>query len=95
MDALEWLQQWYHAQTDGNWEHLFGVAIETLDNPGWHLTIDIEDTELWEKDLDFVSIERSEHNWVMYKIKEMKFDASGGPMNLGEMIEIFRKISEE
>jgi hypothetical protein len=94
MEALEWLQHWYQSQTDGDWEHTHGVELGTLDNPGWTLKIDLDGTDHWEKDLDLVQIERSEHDWVFYKIKDMKFDASGGPMNLTEMIEIFRKIIE-
>ena len=94
METLQWLQQWYQSQCDGDWEHTYGVDIGTLDNPGWTLKIDLDGTDLWEKDLDFVKIERSEHDWIMYKIKDMKFDAAGGPMNLTEIIEIFRKIAE-
>lgn len=94
MEALEWLQRWYQSQTDGDWEHSYGVHLETLDNPGWRLKIDLEGTDLWEKDLDLVKIERSEHDWVFYKIKDMKFVAAGGPLNLTEMIETFRKVVE-
>ena len=37
-DELSWLQQWYSAHCDGEWEHGFGVTIATLDNPGWSVT---------------------------------------------------------
>ncbi|MEO5584513.1 MAG: immunity 53 family protein [Flavobacteriales bacterium] len=94
METFEWLQQWYQSQTDGNWEHSYGVKIETLDNPGWQLKIDLAGTDLWEKDLDWVMIERSENDWVGYKIKDMTFYASGGPMNLTEIIGIFREMVE-
>ena len=42
---IEWLEQWYVAQCDGDWEHAKGVKIETLDNPGWLLTVDLAGTE--------------------------------------------------
>ena len=29
------LQKWYKSQCNGDWEHSFGIKIETLDNPGW------------------------------------------------------------
>ncbi|WP_239135544.1 Imm53 family immunity protein, partial [Actinoplanes derwentensis] len=29
-DALTWLQGWYATQCDGDWEHEYGVSIETL-----------------------------------------------------------------
>ena len=46
---VEWLEKWYKKQCDGDWEHMFGVQIYTLDNPGWRVKIDIADTELEEK----------------------------------------------
>jgi hypothetical protein len=33
-EILPWLQGWYATQCDGDWEHEYGVSIETLDNPG-------------------------------------------------------------
>ncbi|MFE4959105.1 Imm53 family immunity protein [Streptomyces sp. NPDC056653] len=31
---LDWLQNRYAQQCDGDWEHEWGVKIATLDNPG-------------------------------------------------------------
>jgi hypothetical protein len=33
IDVLGWLEQWYQQQCDDEWEHHYGVTIETLDNP--------------------------------------------------------------
>ena len=44
LSNIEWLQQWYQKNCDGEWEHLYGIEIETLDNPGWHVKIDLEET---------------------------------------------------
>ncbi|MEH0820740.1 Imm53 family immunity protein [Micromonospora sp. CPCC 205714] len=41
-----WLQAWYATQCDGEWEHEFGIQIETVDNPGWSVSIDLGDTAL-------------------------------------------------
>lgn len=49
-DVLQWLQNWYISQVDGDWEHQYGVAIETLDNPGWKVTIDLQRTYLAQKE---------------------------------------------
>ena len=35
---------WYLSQCNGDWEHAYGVKIDTLDNPGW--TLEVEDTVL-------------------------------------------------
>ena len=39
MDALNWINGWFQSNCDGDWEHGFGITIETLDNPGWCVKI--------------------------------------------------------
>ena len=43
---LRGLQLCYLSRCDGDWEHSFGVVVETLDNPGWRLLVDLEGTGL-------------------------------------------------
>ena len=50
MDILIWLQNWYKQQCDGCWEHLYGIEIGNLDNPGWTVKIDLSDTSYEDKD---------------------------------------------
>jgi hypothetical protein len=40
------LQVWYAAQCDDEWEHHHGIKIESCDNPGWWVKIDLKGTEL-------------------------------------------------
>ncbi len=47
-DALYLLQRWYLGQCDGEWEHGYGVSIDTIDNPGWRLRVELADTALQE-----------------------------------------------
>lgn len=46
MEILEWIQNWYIKKCDGDWQHLYGIKIYNVDNPGWAVEIDIIDTEL-------------------------------------------------
>jgi len=46
VDELEWLEQWYAAQCVGDWAEDRGVKIDTLDNPGWLLKVDLRGTDL-------------------------------------------------
>jgi hypothetical protein len=46
MSHLKALQEWYAAMSDGDWEHELGISIETIDNPGWVVSIDLEGTPL-------------------------------------------------
>lgn len=41
-----WLCSWYAAQANEEWEHEFGIHLDTLDNPGWTLAIDVAETGL-------------------------------------------------
>ncbi|MGT2440121.1 Imm53 family immunity protein [Bradyrhizobium betae] len=45
-DVLERLERWYAAQCNGDWEHTYGITIETLDNPGWSFKVELRDTYL-------------------------------------------------
>ncbi len=46
MSLLQELEQWYLRQCDGEWEHSFGMRIETIDNPGWVIEVDLAGTRL-------------------------------------------------
>jgi Immunity protein 53 len=87
--ALVRLQEWYRSQCDGDWEHSYGVKIETLDNPGWLVTIDLTDTA-WERlSRPQEIVQRSDADWVQSEIAEGKFVGCGGVGNLEEVLELF------
>lgn len=85
-----WLQNWYHQNCDGDWEHSKGIQIGTLSNPGWFIKIDIEDTELQNKKFNKIFIERSENDWLFCDKREGFFEGNCGPFNLPEVLQIFR-----
>jgi hypothetical protein len=87
---LRWLMEWYASQCNGNWEHQFGVRLETLDNPGWRLEIDLEGTKL--EGRQFKQVEHnlmSDVSWLICKLENMKFIARCGPRDLSSVIAIF------
>jgi hypothetical protein len=93
--VLERLQDWYLAQCDEDWEHSYGVKIDTLDNPGWLLDVDLKDTSLEFRPFEKVHIQRSdEHDWVRCKIEDAKFSGACGPKNLEEMLCCFLDWAE-
>lgn len=100
MDLLLWLQKWYSENCDGGWEHFFGVKIDTLDNPGWRVEIDITDTPLEEKVFPEISYYNSDEDWLHCRISEglfngKVFDGSGDQTKLTVILETFRKWAEE
>ena len=58
------LQKWYASQCDGDWEHSNGIKIMSIDNPGWHVAINLTDTELEGKQVDLIQIERTEEDVI-------------------------------
>jgi hypothetical protein len=89
MDLLQRLQRWYTIHCDGDWEHEYGVSISTLDNPGWDVKINLEDTCLRNAQLEYKLIERSPTNWIGCAVKEGSFNGIGGPENLSEILTYF------
>jgi hypothetical protein len=89
MTNLERLQAWHVSQSDGDWEHCFGISISTLDNPGWEVEIELNETELEECAFEKIQAQRSEDDWLFIERKEMKFRIACGPMNLEECLAIF------
>lgn len=87
---VNFLENWFWSQCNEDWEHLYGIKIDTLDNPGWLITIDLEDTEYVNKLFSEIDIQRKENDWIQCKIEEGKFIGAGGPFNLNELIQIFR-----
>jgi len=90
---LAWLMEWYAKQCNGDWEHSYGIKIDTLDNPGWSIAIDIDGTNHDQiKNRPWQLVEHSDKNWYGYKIENGKFEASGDPSKLDYLIQLFREI---
>ena len=82
------LQKWYLANCDGEWEQSYGISIATLDNPGWTVKIDLTDTCL--QDLEYVKqVDNGDFDWLIVKVNEKIFEASGDPNKLTAVLSIF------
>lgn len=98
-DHLSWLMQWYAAECNSDWEHSYGVKIDTLDNPGWTLKIDLRETAL-----EGVPFSKASHgepasdleewqrlgSWWVAEVKGTTFEAACGPLDLIQAIRVFR-----
>jgi hypothetical protein len=58
-DILTWLQAWFLSQCNDTWEHSYGIKIDTLDNPGWEVVIDLAGTSCDSKTMDAIAIHRT------------------------------------
>ena len=89
------LQSWYDAQCDGDWEHEYGVRIETLDNPGWSVEIDVADTALDGREFSPVEDLAPEREWMRCTVSEGQFRGAGGPPMLGRILRAFLDWARE
>ena len=89
MNSLRAVEEWCASVCDGDWEHSYGIRIETLDNPGWAVDIDLLKTPLERRHLESTVIDRSENDWIHCRIQDGVFIGRGGPRNLDEILRRF------
>jgi len=100
MNNLEKLQEWYLKQCNGKWEHTRGIKIDSLDNPGWLVQIDLIGTALEGKRFKEIleGIDKNGHPdsdiWIHCKVIGNKFKGAGDPTKLDRIIEIFLMWAE-
>ncbi|MDR7219937.1 immunity 53 family protein [Aminobacter aminovorans] len=89
--GLDWLSTWYQGRCNGEWEELHGVRIDTLDNPGWSITIDLDGTALAGKAFSEIKYNyEHEADWWLCRVRDGKFEGVGGPLHLKTLIDVFR-----
>ncbi len=88
--ALPFLQTWFQRQCNGYWEHAHGVTIETLDQPGWLVTIDLAETPLQDETMEPLHRERSDKDWIDCEVSNAQFLGQGDVLKLGEILQIFQ-----
>ena len=95
MNELQRLQAWYLLHCNGDWEHEFGVRIETLDNPGWSVEIDLAKTGLEHKAFgDVKQNPEDEVGWIHCKVEAEQFRGYSSANNLAELLGIFLEWAE-
>ena len=89
MELIGQLQQWYRDRCDGDWEQAYGLTIETRDDPGWRVQIDIEETPAESREFEAVRERRSPEDWCELWVENNVFHGAGGPGNLDEILRRF------
>lgn len=95
MSNIDKIQEWYLSQCNEDWEHSFGIKIETLDNPGWRIEIDLSETLLENAKFTPVQVDYdSNTNWLTCFVEENKFKCACGPTMLDKGFELFLEWSK-
>ena len=88
-DVILQLQRWYEAQCNGDWEHQYGISVESLDNPGWRVEIDLKNTSLAGASFTRVEERNRSGEWLLCRTENDKFIGDGDPTKLIVIIEKF------
>jgi hypothetical protein len=80
---------------DGDWEHGYGVSIETLDNPGWMVRLELTGTPLNGRTLERFEYQRDEQDWLQVWLEDGAFRVACGPLNLREGLFRFREWAQQ
>ena len=97
---LEWLDNWYQRQCNGEWEHKQGMRLQPLDSPeslnkpGWHLTINLVGTSAMHARPQQLQMETRGGGWLTCSIAGECFEGSGDPRKLEQIIAVFRRWVE-
>jgi hypothetical protein len=92
-ELLNWLTSWFGQFCDGYWERENQIKIQTVNNPGWWIQIDLTDTPLENISVNEKSYV-SEDDWYFCTIKDGAFRGSGDLMKLAFLLSVFRRIAE-
>jgi len=87
--SIKAIMSWYRSQCNGDWEHQYGIKIDTLDNPGWCIEIDLRNTK--KEDVEFPEVtENYEHetDWLITRKDGSVLRGSCGVGKLEDMLAI-------
>lgn len=95
---LSSIMEWYSAHCDGDWEHQKGLSLQTLDNPGWLLKVNLVGTNLENATMVPISegCDESSHpegeEWIDCRIQDKEFVGASDPAQVPRLITIFSSL---
>ena len=88
-ETIRQLEKWYRSRCDGEWEHAGGVKIDTLDNPGWTVAIDVPKKDVENGVWDEIRIDRAPDDWMRCWQEGPRFRGCGDPGKLEQILDYF------
>jgi hypothetical protein len=101
-DELARLQRWYADQCEEEtgpdrtpWQHRYGVQIQTIDNPGWSVGIDLVGTTLEGATMPMRELDNGDEDWCTCGIHEGRlFSGVGDPSKLTMILAELLRLAE-
>lgn len=95
MSMIDWLNEWYKNNCNGDWEHCYGIIIQTCDNPGWVIEIELMETDLENVSFNKIQKEISDNEWICCTVENNVFRGSGSIDKFEEILIVFKRWTEE
>jgi hypothetical protein len=88
------LADWYTKACNGEWEHRYGISIQSTDNPGWWVQIDLAGTSLSKRGFRTVTQGMDADGnptktWIHCHVIDGVWHGAGDGARLQEIIERF------
>ena len=100
-DELIKLQTWFAEQCEdiaeveesrAPWQHRYGIAINTSDNPAWNVGIDLAGTALDGASMPVYDVDNGDEDWVRCSIVDNRFCGIGDPSKLMVILDKFFQL---
>ena len=95
MEITDWIQNWFKNNCDGDWEKAEVILINTTENPGWEVEIDISNTSIANMNINWILNENGAQDWYGVKIENQKFNATGDSGKLKFLLGLFKEMIEK
>jgi hypothetical protein len=95
VDLLRSLHDWYAKHCDGQWEHRHGIKIESCDNPGWWVKVDLVGTELESCTFSTIAVNvddggfQTGRRWMSCRVENGVWHGAGDETKLSEILGAF------
>jgi len=95
MEILEWMQNWFKTNCDGDWEKDEVIQITTLATQGWEVEIDISKTSIANLEITWILNEINRQDWYGVKVENQKFFAAGDTNKLIFLLDLFKQMIDK
>ena len=95
MDNIAWFEKWYANETYKNHGKKIEIKIETVENSGWKIYVDLKNTDFRRKDIEKEENYKTKYNWYKAEIKKNEFIGEGDFTKLSFLIRKFRTLIGE
>jgi hypothetical protein len=92
------LIEWYERHCNDDWEHQYGVKLDTLDNPGWMLTVDLIHTDLQGRTMPELregigqTDAPASPRWIHCSVRDNQFRGACDPSQVARLFHVFHQF---